>query len=115
MDFDLYLCLMAYHNGDEIKPENCEVYGYPKSKKNFMQLDVVFLEDQYQQPNSNQVAKLVSVNLMTRVVVDKDATDEEIIQASREHFRDIVNGPLGDHIDEIVDDEECPVEDNEVA
>jgi len=55
-----------------------------------------------------KVAKLVSISLMTRVIVDENATEDEIIKASRSQFLDIVKADLGDNIEEIVDDEECP-------
>ncbi len=55
-----------------------------------------------------KVAKLVSISLMTRVIVDENATEDEIIKASRSRFLDIVKADLGDNIEEIVDDEECP-------
>ena len=56
-----------------------------------------------------KVAKLVYLNLLTRVVVDEDATEEEIIKASRHKFIDKVSDEsFGENIEDIVDDEECP-------
>jgi hypothetical protein len=56
-----------------------------------------------------KVAKLVMVSLMTRVIVDENATDDEIIAASYQGFQDkLDNRELGDNLEEIRDDDECP-------
>ena len=65
-----------------------------------------------------KVAKLVLVSLMTRVVVDENATDEQILDAARPNFIEKVNTELGENLEEITNDTECPygslekVEDN---
>ena len=57
----------------------------------------------------SKVAKLVEVSLMVRVIVDKDATEEQIIAASYEKFQDkFDNRELGDNLVSIEDDTECP-------
>ena len=55
-----------------------------------------------------KVAKLVYYSFVTRVVVDEDATDEQIIQASRDNMLEKINNELGENLEEIIDDEECP-------
>ena len=55
-----------------------------------------------------KTAKLVTVSLITRVVVDDTATDDDIIQQSKQKFIDTINSSLGDHIEDIEDDDECP-------
>ncbi len=56
-----------------------------------------------------KVAKLVMFSLMTRVLVDENATDDEIIAASYAGIQDkIDNRELGDNLESIEDDEECP-------
>jgi hypothetical protein len=55
-----------------------------------------------------KVAKLVMVSLMTRVVVDEIATDEEILNKARPKFIEKVNMELGENLEEITDDTECP-------
>lgn len=56
-------------------------------------------------------AKLVTISLMTRVIVDEDATDEQILDAAKSNFLDkINNNELMENLDEIVDDNECPYE-----
>lgn len=55
-----------------------------------------------------KVAKLVYVSLATRVVVDENATDEQILEAARANFIEKVQTELGEHLEEIIDDEECP-------
>lgn len=55
-----------------------------------------------------KVAKLVYISLATRVVVDENATEDEIIQASRANFIDKIQVELGEYIEEIVNDTELP-------
>lgn len=56
-----------------------------------------------------KVAKLVCVSLMTRVIVDEDATQDEIINASYKGFQaKIDNRELGDNLESVEDDAECP-------
>jgi hypothetical protein len=55
-----------------------------------------------------KVAKLVYVSMVTRVVVDENATDEQILEAARANFIEKVQTELGEHLEEIIDDEECP-------
>lgn len=55
-----------------------------------------------------KVAKLVTISMMTRVVVDDDADDDFIINRSAMNFINKITNEIGEHIEEIVDDEECP-------
>lgn len=55
-----------------------------------------------------KVAKLVYVSLATRVIVDENASDEEIIEKARPKFIDKVRSELGENLEDIVDDTECP-------
>lgn len=56
-----------------------------------------------------KVAKLVCISLMTRVVVEKDATDEDIVKAARGNFiQKVKEDGLLDHLESIENDEECP-------
>lgn len=58
---------------------------------------------------SKQVAKLVYFSLLVRVVVDEDATEEEIIAMAEPRIRDKVEGgELGENLEKIVEDLECP-------
>lgn len=56
-----------------------------------------------------KVAKLVAYSFMTRVVVDEDATDDQIIQASKRMIKLKVQDELGENLESIEDDEECPI------
>jgi len=56
-----------------------------------------------------KVAKLVSYSFMTRVVVDEDATQDEIIRASKRLMKLKVDTELGENLEDIDDDEECPI------
>jgi hypothetical protein len=59
---------------------------------------------------SKKVAKLVRVSLVTRVIVDVDATEQEIMElAVPKLSENLMDSPF-DSIDEIVDDVECPYE-----
>lgn len=59
-----------------------------------------------------KVAKLVYFSLATRVIVDDTASDDEIVKAARPQIIDQVNTSLGDNIEDIIDDEECPYNPN---
>lgn len=53
-------------------------------------------------------AKLVYTSFLTRVVVDDNATDEQIIDMARPKLVEQVRTELTENLEEIVDDEECP-------
>lgn len=56
-----------------------------------------------------KVAKIVVVSLATRVIVDSDATDEQIMPIADKHFKDMINnGETLQNVVSIYDDEECP-------
>jgi hypothetical protein len=55
-----------------------------------------------------KVAKLVYVSFMTRVIVDEDATEEEILGAARPNFIEKVQTELSENLEEITDDTEMP-------
>ena len=55
-----------------------------------------------------KVAKLVCVSLMTRVVVDENATDAEIVEASKDRFIAVINQDLHENLESIEDDEQVP-------
>jgi len=57
---------------------------------------------------AKKVAKLVYANLLTRVIVDENASEEEIIEVSKEKFIDKIKTELGENIEEIEDDTEVP-------
>ncbi len=58
------------------------------------------------------VAKLVTVTLVTRVVVEANATDEDIMAEAKSNYQTkIDNDELIENLVEIRDDEECPYED----
>ena len=55
-----------------------------------------------------KVAKLVYYSFMTRVVVDEDATESKIVLASKKNMLAKVNIELGENLEEISSDDECP-------
>jgi hypothetical protein len=55
-----------------------------------------------------KVAKLVAVSFVTRVIVDEDATEEQILDAARPNFEIKVVSELGENLDDIIDDTEVP-------
>jgi len=62
---------------------------------------------------SKKVAKLVRVSLVTRVIVDEDATEQEIMElAVPKLSENLMDSPF-ENLDEIVDDTECPFEGQE--
>jgi hypothetical protein len=59
---------------------------------------------------SKKVAKLVYVSLMTRVVVDENATEQEIMElAIPKLLENFMDSPF-ENLDDITDDLECPFE-----
>jgi hypothetical protein len=56
-----------------------------------------------------KVAKLVAYSFMTRVVVDEDATEKQIIDASKRMIKLKVQDELSENLESIEDDEECPI------
>lgn len=56
-----------------------------------------------------KVAKLVTVTFITRVIVKKGATDEQIMQAAKPNIQaKIDNDELLENLESIKDDTECP-------
>jgi len=55
-----------------------------------------------------KVAKLVEISLMTRVVVEENATDEEIVNAAQSKIVDKALNEIHENIGEIYNDDECP-------
>ena len=54
------------------------------------------------------VAKLVTVSLMVRVVVDADAPDEKVWLAAKSKLIDSIDDGGMDNLEAIEDDIECP-------
>lgn len=55
-----------------------------------------------------KTAKLVMVSFMTRVIVEDSAIDEEILEMGRPRFIEKITTELGEHLESIEDDTECP-------
>lgn len=55
-----------------------------------------------------KVAKLVYVSLATRVIVDENASESEILEIAKNNFLGKIETELNEHLEEILDDEECP-------
>jgi len=60
-----------------------------------------------------KVAKLVYVSLVTRVVVDENATEQEIMEAAIPKLSEKLMDEPFEHLEEIVDDIECPFDKEE--
>jgi hypothetical protein len=56
----------------------------------------------------SKVAKLVYISLATRVVIDENASEGFILNAARPKFAAKVFEELSEHVENIVDDEDCP-------
>jgi len=57
-------------------------------------------------------AMLVTVSLTTRVVVAKNASDNQIIETAKERFIEKINNELLENIEAIVDDLVMPYDEN---
>ncbi len=55
-----------------------------------------------------KVAKLVSVSVMTRVIVENTASDEEIMEVALIKLSENLMNSPNENVDEIKDDTECP-------
>jgi hypothetical protein len=56
-----------------------------------------------------KIAKLVYVSLCTRVIVDENATDDEIIKKAKNNFKEKIEAQdFGDNVEDIENDEQCP-------
>ena len=55
-----------------------------------------------------KVAKLVSVSLMTRVIVDENASEADILELAGVKLAEKIQNELSEHIEGIDDDDECP-------
>lgn len=60
----------------------------------------------------SKVAKLVYVSLVTRVIVDDNASDSEILMKAQMKFIEKIENEIYEHLEEIVDDTECPYGEN---
>jgi hypothetical protein len=61
---------------------------------------------------SKKVAKLVYVSLVTRVVVDENATEQEIMElAVPKLSENLMDSPF-ENLEDITDDLECPFDEN---
>jgi hypothetical protein len=58
--------------------------------------------------NMSKVAKLVTVSLMARVIVDDAASESDILEAARPNLIDKFRAELGENLESIEDDTECP-------
>jgi hypothetical protein len=56
----------------------------------------------------SKVAKLVTVTFVTRVVVDENASDEQIFEAARPQLKQKAAEEMFENLEEIKDDTECP-------
>ena len=57
----------------------------------------------------SKVAKLVYYSFVTRVVVDESATEQDIITESKRRILYKAQTELGENLEQIIDDEECPI------
>lgn len=106
-----------FHQENESEIPTVTIYGVVIKDGQFEQgdevekitkCDIVGDFNDYFYPKKGKVAKLVTISLTTRVVVDEDASEEEIIELSRKNFFDKINLELSENIEEIYDDEEMP-------
>ena len=55
-----------------------------------------------------KVAKIVTISLMTRVIVPENATEEEVVEASKAQFIDQIHNEIFENVDEVYLDEVVP-------
>ena len=59
---------------------------------------------------SKKVAKLVYVSMVTRVIVDENASETDILIQAQSKFIEKIENEIHENLEEIVDDIECPYE-----
>jgi hypothetical protein len=59
---------------------------------------------------SKKVAKLVYVSMVTRVIVDENSSETDILIQAQSKFIEKIENEIHEHLEEIIDDEECPYE-----
>lgn len=57
-----------------------------------------------------KIAKLVAVSLLTRIIVEETDSEEENLAAAKPQFISKINTDLGDNVEFIEEDTECPFE-----
>jgi hypothetical protein len=62
---------------------------------------------------SKKVAKLVYVSMVTRVIVDENSSETDILIQAQSKFIEKIENEIHEHLEEIIDDEECPYEESE--
>lgn len=62
-----------------------------------------------------KVAKLVLWSPMVRVVVDEDASYEQIVEEAKHKFIEVLNSEYEQHIEDVIDDEEVPYTESGIA
>ena len=55
-----------------------------------------------------KIAKLIAVNLLTRVIVDEADSEEENLAAAKPRLISKINTDLRDNVEYIEEDSECP-------
>jgi hypothetical protein len=55
-----------------------------------------------------KVAKLVTVTMTTRIIVDENATEEQIIELASIKMSEKIQEEFNQNIESIQDDNECP-------
>lgn len=55
-----------------------------------------------------KVAKLITVALIVRVIVDENSTDEQMLEAAKPKLITQLHDEAMEHIEKISSDEECP-------
>lgn len=95
--------IVAYvsYNGRVWKGSHDNIADYKNTVKN---LDDNIIEDLAKK----KVAKLVYVSFLTRVIVNEDASDEEIFEAARPELKKKAAEEMFENLEKIKDDTECP-------
>lgn len=55
-----------------------------------------------------KVAKLVTITMKTRIIVDENATEEEIIEKASIKMSEKIQEEFSENLESICDDTECP-------
>lgn len=62
-----------------------------------------------------KVAKLVTVSLTTRIIVEEGQSESDILELAQMKFIEKIESEIHEHLESIVDDTECPFDESDEA
>lgn len=99
---------LCYKNGYVVINSNNWENKVKISKFEEMCVTISLRKDFQPKVKNGKVAKLVTITLMTRVVVDENESDENIFEKARPRLKIKAEEEMWENLESIEDDTECP-------